>query len=76
MSSDAFGRLRSASLVVNQQPELPAVGKDVLLCVEGNFLRRAKLPLFMPSREPLLHCMALHSTWAGASEIDNTSCSS
>lgn len=75
MSSDAFRRLRSTSPVVNQQPELPAVGKDVLLRVEGNFLRRAKLPLSMPSREPSLHRMAVHSTWAGASEIDNTSCS-
>ena len=62
-------------MVVSQQPELPAAGKNIVLCMESNFLRRAKLLLSVPSQEPSLHRMAVHSNWAGASEIGNTSCS-
>jgi len=74
VSSDAFRCLRSASLVASQQPELPAAGRDVVLCMGGSLLRRAKLPLSVPSQELSLHRTAVHSNWAGPSEVDDSSC--
>lgn len=46
VSSNAFRHLRSASLVVS-------AGKGFLLCMKDSFLRRAKLPLSVPSQEPV-----------------------